>query len=203
MIAKIIAMPKELMAFRKYYDDYPYPPFCFLSGIGKVNAAMRATRIIDTFGHKLEGIISVGVAASLLPGINVGDSLVFNKFAYHDVYCGDGLPRGQIQGEPMFFEFGRTPDSSPGYIVSGDSFIEKESLTPNSGAYAVDMESAAIAHVCQKLGVKNYVSVRAISDKIVGESDITYSDFWNKGYSEKAFKILSERVKTIESLWRK
>lgn len=201
MIAKIIAMPKELEHFVKYYDDKSLS--CFLCGIGKVNAAMMASRIIDTFGEQLEGIISVGVAGSLSESINVGDTLIFKKFAYHDVYCGDDIPRGQVQGEPMYFEFPGTVDSVEGHLLSGDSFIDKNSDLIGSGALAVDMESAAIAHVCYKLGIKNYVSARAISDKIVGNSEISYHDFWDKGYAEKAFLILSNRVKFIEALWRK
>lgn len=68
---------------------------CFTaSGVGKVNAAMTAQRLIDT--EKVELIVNLGVAAGVHPDLNVGDIVVSAAFVQHDF---DGTPLASAPGE--------------------------------------------------------------------------------------------------------
>ena len=76
------------------------------SGIGKVNAAIGTTLLIETF-HP-DCIISTGCAGGADTTMQVQDVVVSTELSYHDVYCGnlDGkgeLVYGQMQGLPPLF----------------------------------------------------------------------------------------------------
>ena len=71
-------------------------------GIGKVNAAVGTMRLIDE--HRPECIISSGVAGGIDQSLEVMDIVVADKTIYHDVWCGDGNEKGQVQGLPPRFE---------------------------------------------------------------------------------------------------
>lgn len=83
---------------------------------------------------------------------------------------------------------------SYGKIVSGEQFIEsedkKETLVKLFKADAVDMESAAIAHVCYLNNIP-FVVVRAMSDKADGSSPKDYEKFEKKAAEKSAALIIS------------
>lgn len=53
---------------------------CALSGIGKVNAAVTAERMIAD--EKLDCIISLGVAGTFVEGINEGDFVIASETSW-------------------------------------------------------------------------------------------------------------------------
>ena len=75
-------------------------------GIGKVNAALGAQRMINEF-HP-DCIISSGCAGGNGDDINVQDIIVSSELCYHDVYCGkaidDTTVYGQVQGLPARYQ---------------------------------------------------------------------------------------------------
>ena len=75
-------------------------------GIGKVNAALGAQRMINEF-HP-DCIISSGCAGGNGDDINIQDIVVSSELCYHDVYCGraidDSTVYGQVQGLPARFK---------------------------------------------------------------------------------------------------
>lgn len=159
-------------------------------GIGKVNAAMGTTTLISHFAPEV--VINTGVAGGADKVVNVMDVVVGSQVAYHDVWCGPESVQGAIQGLPLYFDgdeqlLSKLPvrgDVKRGLICSGDHFIDKmedvvalKEQFPE--ALAVDMESAAIAHVCYKRGVR-FLSLRVISDSPgAGHNNTTqYVDFW-------------------------
>lgn len=166
------------------------------TGIGKVNSAIAATRMI--LENKPDCIINTGLAGGMLDSMKVADLAVATRSAYHDVWCGEGNAPGQVQGLPVFFEAdpkllaaarkiggncGHTMHC--GLICSGDQFFisTKEddrirAMFP--GVMASDMESTAIAQVCYKFGVP-FLNFRIISDihksnKIQKESYEAFKD---------------------------
>ena len=174
-------------------------------GIGKVNAAMGVTSILES--TRPDVVISSGVAGSIDPSLKPLDVIVADSIAYHDVWCGPGIPFGQVQGLPQFFQtdralFGKAtglPFESirPGLIASGDRFIEKpdeiaaiKKLYPD--ALAVDMESGALAQVCH-IYEAPFISFRIISDSGDGAS---YDDFWKTAGSE-SFTLLRAFLEAI------
>ncbi|MDR0831090.1 MAG: 5'-methylthioadenosine/adenosylhomocysteine nucleosidase [Prevotellaceae bacterium] len=181
-------------------------------GIGKVNAAVQVSEIISAC--QPDYVINTGVAGGIDRSLNVADVVVSERCAYHDVWCGEGH-FGQIQGLPLFFESDKNlvqlaksvaDDTTHfGLICTGDQFItEKEVLqrikSNFPSALAVDMESAAMAHVCHLRGVP-FVSIRVISDSPCMENDNLnqYFDFFESA-PQRTFEVLR---KIIEKMSKK
>ncbi len=160
-------------------------------GIGKVNAAIGTLTLIENFHPSL--IINTGVAGGTGHGASILDVVVASQIAYHDVWCGPGTVEGQAAGCPprfpgaltgeMLAALGLSNVVKTGLVVSGDIFVSRISdikritaLYPE--AVAVDMESAAIAHVCYLKNVL-MVCVRVISDTPGAADNISqYESFW-------------------------
>lgn len=179
-------------------------------GIGKVNSALNAFRIIQHFQPEL--IINSGVAGGADASMKVGSLLIATEAAYYDVWCGPGTEWGCMDGVPKRFPMDkRVIECSKcigvsdmlryGLIVTGDKFVSTEdeiiqikSLYPD--ALACDMESAAIAHACVERKVP-FAVVRVVSDTPGQEDNISqYKNFFSEA-PEKTFrtlKLLFERL---------
>lgn len=165
------------------------PYVMLISGIGKVNAAIAAYRLIEE--HGCDGILSFGCAGGADYTVHVGDVIVGDEYVYYDVNCGSPNAFGQVQGHPEtypsgFEEWRFLDGEKHGLIATGDTIVETEllagaicqSLHPDHYPLALDMESAAIAQVCERRNV-GFTSVRVISDNpLSGER--TYEAFWKK-----------------------
>ena len=161
------------------------------SGIGKVNAAIATNLLIDVVTPDL--IINTGVAGGT-GRVGILDVVIGERVAYHDVWCGPGTEEGDAAGCPRFFiapkEILSLPALAPregvmhGLICSGDRFIASpaeveriRSIYPDVAA--LDMENAAIAHVCYLRNVP-FISLRVMSDT-PGDNDnniAQYENFW-------------------------
>ena len=204
-IGVIVAMEKELRQLRDVFsEDEVVVQQC---GIGKVNAAIGTMEMIGK--HHPNIIISTGCAGGHGEGVRVQDVVVSTELCYHDVYCGTAIGQsvyGQVQGmparfqaDPMLLEVASAlsldeerPDSvsthhptlHQGLIVTGDWFVDsrekmREILGHFPEAKAVDMESAAIAQTCYRMGVP-FISFRTISDLPLQDVDASmYHNFWD------------------------
>lgn len=160
-------------------------------GIAKVNAAIGTVTLINHYAPSL--IINSGVAGGTDKSVNVMDIVVGSRVAYHDVWCGPESTYGAVQGLPLYYEADKhalqlvSDDKTvkKGLIVSGDQFVDSieqvkiiKSHFPD--ALAVDMESGAIAQVCELRNVP-FMSMRVISDSPGASHDNTkqYNDFWD------------------------
>lgn len=163
-------------------------------GIGKVNAAMGATLLIE--GYKPDAVVSTGVAGGASTQLNVQEVVVSSQACYHDVYCGEEAEYGQVLGLPARFSADNallTKATSldcgtrvtAGLIVTGDWFVDSREkmraiLQRFPDAMAVDMESAAIAQVCHRRATP-FVSFRIISDVPLKDNKAAqYFDFWER-----------------------
>ena len=184
-------------------------------GIGKVNAALGAQKMINEFHPDV--IISSGCAGGNGDDINVQDIVVSSELCYHDVYCGkaidDTTVYGQVQGLPARYqadpELLRKAISlqtsniklHPGLIVTGDWFVDsKDKMREIIGhfpeAKAVDMESCAIAQTCYVNNVK-FISFRVVSDIPLRDTDASqYHDFWNT-VAENSFQTTRAFVESL------
>lgn len=205
-IGIIVAMSKELALLTPLLenesattiDDYEFITgqigqheiIAMECGIGKVNAAMGTYALLSHFSLNL--VLSTGVAGGADPSANVMDVVIADRIAYHDVWCGPETIPGQAAGMPVFFTScpdvtALLPESDSvkhGLLCSGDIFIDsieqvREIKRKFSDALAVDMESAAIAHVCFKKGVP-FFCMRVISDSPgAGHNNaVQYDNFW-------------------------
>ena len=213
-IGVIVAMDKELRQLRQLFaDGHVLVEKC---GIGKVNAALGAQRMISEF--RPDVIVSSGCAGGNGDDVSVQDVVVSTELAYHDVYCGaavDGSTQyGQVQGLPARFPADETllrtamqistPGSLkiiPGLIVTGDWFVDsREKMRDIIGhfpeAKAVDMESCAIAQTCY-INKVPFISFRVISDIPLRDTDASqYHDFWNT-VADHSFQVTKTFVESI------
>ena len=188
------------------------------SGLGKVNAALCAQRLVLQFG--CTNIINTGVAGAMAHGLGVMDFVVSTDAVYHDMDAvGFGYELGQVPqmsvfsfvadkgmieaAKKAFADLGLSKEHQmiEGRIATGDQFISDKvqlrhikSLFPD--ALAVDMESAAIAQTCHLLGVP-FVSFRVLSDTPGADGHLTqYMDFW-ASMAERSFEVTRRFLKAL------
>ncbi len=214
-IGIIVAMDKELRQLQQLFDSEEVR--VEKCGIGKVNAALGAQRMIDEF-HP-DCIISSGCAGGNGDDVNVQDVVVSSELCYHDVYCGKAIDNstqyGQVQGMPARYQAdSRLLEKAcqlsinhaqytihAGLIVTGDWFVDsKEKMREIIGhfpeAKAVDMESCAIAQTCH-INKVPFISFRVISDIPLRDTDASmYHDFWNT-VAEHSFQTTKAFVESV------
>ncbi len=212
-IGIIVAMDKELRQLQEVFKNSDV--LVQKCGIGKVNAALGAQKMINEFHPDV--IISSGCAGGNGDDINVQDIVVSSELCYHDVYCGkaidDTTVYGQVQGLPARYQADSEllrkaislPTSNirlhPGLIVTGDWFVDsKDKMREIIGhfpeAKAVDMESCAIAQTCYVNNVK-FISFRVVSDIPLRDTDASqYHDFWNT-VAENSFQTTRAFVESL------
>lgn len=180
------------------------------SGIGKVNAAVKTYEMIESF-HP-DCIISTGVAGGAGTDVEPLDAVVSREIVYHDVWCGDGNEYGQVQGLPARFKgndtlYGHAMSLNTstrihgGLICTGDQFIDDlDTINSILGHFpecqAVDMESGAIAQVCEMKGVP-FLSFRVISDNPRNSKSYTqYENFWME-LSSHSLEVIRQFITTL------
>lgn len=210
-IGIIVAMDKELRQLQQVFAGSDV--LVQKCGIGKVNAALGAQRMINTF-HP-DCIISSGCAGGNGDDIDIQDIIVSSELCYHDVYCGraidDTTVYGQVQGLPVRFqadpyllrkseELGLNALKS-GLIVTGDWFVDsKDKMREIVGhfpeAKAVDMESCAIAQACY-INKVPFISFRVISDIPLRDTNASqYHNFWDN-VAEQSFQTTRAFVEIL------
>ncbi|WP_017472647.1 5'-methylthioadenosine/S-adenosylhomocysteine nucleosidase [Amphibacillus jilinensis] len=177
------------------------------SGIGKVNAAMATTILIERFKPNL--IINTGSAGGLDPELDVGDIVIGEQVVHHDVdVTAFNYKYGQVPSMPEHY----TADlnlilavekankklsqvkNKRGLIATGDSFMQD----PERVAYvqrqipnimAVEMEAVAIGQVCYQYDLP-FVVIRALSDIAGKESAISFDEFLDQAATHAAKLIM-------------
>ncbi|WMY95029.1 MAG: 5'-methylthioadenosine/S-adenosylhomocysteine nucleosidase [Arsenophonus sp.] len=163
------------------------------TGIGKVSAAIGTTLLIKYFSPQY--IINTGSSGRLFPTLKIADIVISTHVCYHDVnITAFDYQLGQIAKCPPTFiaekELILTAKESIkklnlhamyGLICTGDSFVNDIKKTNHikknfPDAIAVDMEGAAIAHVCYKFEIP-FIVVRAISDISDIKSSVYFKSF--------------------------
>ena len=208
-IGIIAAMPEELLHLTQNLDKTqevqvlgnPYytgtigktEVVLVQSGIGKVMSAMSVAVLADHF--QVEAIINTGSAGALAEGIAVGDVVIADKLAYHDVdVTAFGYAYGQMAGQPLYFESDKNfitriqtnlsqldQTWHLGLIATGDSFIAGEDKIASIKSHfpdvlAVEMEGAAIAQAARALSLP-FLVIRAMSDNANHEASISFDEF--------------------------
>lgn len=179
-------------------------------GIGKVNAAVGTAHMITEYMPN--AVVSTGVAGGASVSVDVGDVVASSRTCYHDVYCGADAAYGQVIGMPAVFDTdGRLLAAASalhcgttirtGLTVTGDWFVDtrtkmREIAEMFPDAVAVDMESAAIAHVCRRYSVP-FISFRIISDVPLKDHGAKqYFDFWRTA-AASSFEVTRAFLNTI------
>ena len=212
-IGIIVAMDKELRQLQQVFKNSDVR--VEKCGIGKVNAALGAQRMINEFHPDI--IISSGCAGGNGDDVNVQDIVVSSELCYHDVYCGAAIDEntvyGQVQGLPARYQ--TDPELlekalnlqtegikiHQGLIVTGDWFVDTkekahEIISHFPEAKAIDMESCAIAQTCYINKVK-FISFRVVSDIPLRDTDASmYHNFWDT-VAEHSFQTTRAFVESL------
>lgn len=179
------------------------------SGVCKVNAAVAAQILIDSFG--VTAVINSGTAGGMDAKLGIYDTVIATECCYHDV-AENILTEYHPHMETVFFE------SSPhllrlsqkavenlglrnvyyGRMVTGEAFITDEGrgkIIENYAPLSVDMETAGIAHVCYVNGIP-FLSIRCITDTAEHSGNKTFHVNCARA-SEIAANLTMEIIKEI------
>ena len=177
------------------------------SGIGKVNAAMSTTILLQKFAP--DYVINTGSAGGFDPSLNVGDIVISSEVRHHDVDVTIfGYEYGQVPQLPAYFSATEhlieiaeksaqeIPEiqSVKGLIATGDSFMNDPERvefvrTKFNGLQAVEMEAAAIAQVAHQFGVP-FVIIRSLSDIAGKESNVSFEQYLVKAAVNSATLVM-------------
>lgn len=185
------------------------------SGIGKVNAAMTTSVLLQHFQPDV--IINTGSAGGLNPELNVGDVVISTEVRHHDVdVTAFGYEYGQVPQLPAAFQANKKLldiavscakaegdiQVVTGLIATGDSFMSDPERVKFIGTkfndlQAVEMEAAAIAQVAHQFSTP-FVIIRSLSDIAGKESNISFDQFLPKAAlhsSQLVMKMVEQLAK--------
>lgn len=141
-----------------------------ITGVGKINAAYAATKIISE--HYPNLVLNIGTAGTVRHG--VGDVVVSNRFVDRDYYNkGIESNSGKLKIESQIIKELPSIVGGKEYyrkctINTGDGFLTSECVSSCGDAY--DMEAYAIASVCKKMGIE-MLAIKVVTD-IIGENSL-------------------------------
>jgi adenosylhomocysteine/aminodeoxyfutalosine nucleosidase len=162
------------------------------SKIGKVNAALTASVLINKFGA--QKLLFSGVAGAVDETLHIGDLIAADSLAQHDLditvfgHPYGFVPEGKVfikSDEKLLQAAHETAKSlgltlKNGIIATGDQFIcdgkKKEWIKNTFNANAIEMEGAGVAFVCDALGVPFFI-LRAISDAADAKAGFDFDEF--------------------------
>ncbi|UKI55483.1 MAG: 5'-methylthioadenosine/adenosylhomocysteine nucleosidase [Treponema succinifaciens] len=179
------------------------------SGVGKVNAALCAQRLILKFG--CTHIINTGIAGAMASGLKVLDFVASTDAVYHDMdatgfgykkteipqmKCSDFPADGKMleAARSAFKEFPAEHKLVFGRIATGDQFIsdkeKKSAIQETCSPACVEMEGAAVAHACW-INEIPFVIIRCMSDMADDDGESIYSFNENEAASLSGSLVLS------------
>ena len=155
MRAFVIAMECEARAVKAALREGDRMYIC---GIGKVNAAMATQRAID---EGAEEIINAGLCGGFGGEVEIGVTYEVTAAVEYDFDLAklNGTRVGQLdERDTPFFECAHEGRLEGRILATGDHFNDSENdyhlIASELGAQLRDMEGAAIAHVCERNGVR-------------------------------------------------
>lgn len=176
-------------------NDAKYDLVLFMSGVGKVNATYTAAKL--KFQYGCDAILNIG-SAGTSTDLDIGQLVLIKNCVQYDVDITQfGYRLGELPNQKQYTKTNNITDSiikkelemigiDYGYfdIASGDSFIDYGEYESRGlgelGAELVDMETAAICYVCEKMGIP-FSAIRIVSDTLS-----------NQEYTENNETILSK-----------
>jgi adenosylhomocysteine nucleosidase len=160
--------------------------------------ARRATRALMD-AHTPVWVLSAGFSGALHPDLKLGDIVVANSIV-------------DTSGEELRVDVKMSPDPERGWhvgriLMAGEivrTVSEKRQLAEKHDALAVDMESLAVAQVCQQTGTR-FMAVRVISDDLSHDLPPEVMSVFGGTGSLRAGAIagaLLKRPSSMKDMWR-
>ena len=183
------------------------------SGIGKVNAAITAQRLIDLF--HVNYLINSGVAGCISKELSTCDAVIADTLCYHDFNplsildenfpytshfkTDERLTSIALRACDRLSDGGRLFKYIKGTVVSGDCFVSDTAvvnrLRTEFGALCTEMEGAAIAHVAVANKIPFSV-IRTMSDFADENAEVSF-DKLERIAADRASEIVSEIIENI------
>lgn len=226
-IAVVAAMEEELKYFlfalpnmvKKNYNHlsvytdnvFNHEIYALQVDIGKVNAAANLSILLANVDIDL--IINIGSCGGIVETMEIGDMIIPESVAYHDVNVVDfGYQLGQLPGLPFKFKtkekyLNLAEDvvsvtkqrAFQGTILTGDQFvtngIEVAKKFNQDFISGFEMEAAAIAQTAH-LFKTDFLILRSVSDVASKDSEILFADYLDKAAKQSAM-FLVELLKKI------
>ncbi len=185
------------------------------SGVGKVSAAMTTQKLIDMYSPK--AIFFTGVAGALNKEYALGDIVLSRDCVQYDVDASElGFAHGHIPFTSYrFFQADEAllalamrsaralnMNVHQGRILTADIFLshkkklERQALLSELAGDAVEMEGAALAHVCVVNKVP-FILIRALSDKADAKASQDFSNFFKQA-AGRSFSLLRSMLQQID-----
>lgn len=165
MILIVGAMQEELKSIAEHLKkDHQL----IITGVGKVNAAMKLTQMINH--ERVRAIINLGFAGAS-SDYHIGDLVLIKEASYHDFDLSFfGYQKGQVPGYPPTFQTdawwlkevnNQFIGIKEGHLLTGDYFMSQ----PQEGHVLFDMEGAALYHVAYEHHIP-ILSIKVVSDVV-------------------------------------
>jgi adenosylhomocysteine nucleosidase len=150
-MAIICPMPMEMAPVKRRLGDIEV--VTALTGVGTTRAREATERVLAV--NEVSHVVVVGIAGAADPGMRVGDVLVPETMV-------DGATGASYRATPLGgVELRGTLQTSDDLLVDPEAMLELH----RSGIDAMDMETSAIAEVCQRHSVP-ITAFRAVSDTV-------------------------------------
>ncbi len=208
IIGKLKNLKETQYAANKYYEGTYNGKEVVVaySKIGKVFATLTATILIEKFG--CDRLLFSGVAGAISDDLQIGDLIIAEGLCQHDLdITAFGHPYGYVpEGEVCVASDEKLRDIAKqvalskdlplkeGIIATGDQFVanaeRKDWIGDTFKADALEMEGAAVAVVCNALGVPFFI-LRAISDSADMDAGFDFDEFLESSAKISADFILS------------
>lgn len=167
------------------------------AGTGAERARRATQALMDA--HTPAWVISAGFSGALHPDLQLGDIVVANSIV-------------DTSGQELRVDVKMSPDPERGWhvgriLMAGDivrAVSQKRQLAEKHDALAVDMESLAVAQVCQQTGTR-FMAVRVISDDLSHDLPPEVMSVFGGSGSLRAGAIagaLWKRPSSMKDMWR-
>ncbi|MCL2884409.1 MAG: 5'-methylthioadenosine/S-adenosylhomocysteine nucleosidase [Oscillospiraceae bacterium] len=176
------------------------------SGVCRTNAAIATQILIDTY--HCDAIINAGTAGGMAKNVKLFDTVVSTESAYWDIHedmlttFHPWMPTVYFPADKDLLAAAKSVAAQNrfqgnvhfGKMLTGESFIEdkcREALNEKFSPLSVDMETAAVAHVCYVNKIPT-IAVRTITDTADHIGADAVADFEN--HCDKASRIAADFV---------
>ena len=201
--------------FITYHTNYYSTPLILsTSGVGKVSAAMTTQYLINKFEPEI--ILFTGIAGALNSTYEIGNIIIANTCIQYDIDASElGFSPGTIpytdyktfSSDHKLLDLAKKIKTKNaihfGTILTGDQFISHKKRINYQHLFdyfkgdAIEMEGAALAHVCTHNNLP-FLVIRTISDKADETAPKDFNAFL-KIASRNNFVFIEELLKLISN----
>lgn len=205
------SFPNFFTFFKSVFNNKNYEKiniFISISGIGKTNAAIVATQIIEKY--KIQFLINIGTVGTINKSIKITDLFLIEKFTYFDVDVTKfNYSYGQIPKMPKWYKIDKNLNQKlksffdeknlkikNSNLASGDQFLDLNKIQilkniTNFNCDLIDMEATSYAQTAYVLNC-HFATFKIVSDYVfLKNNDLDHT---------KNMKLCSNKILELASI---